>query len=331
MTAPAALPDFAAVAAAAARLEGVAVRTPLLSSAELDRRIGRRVLLKAETLQLGGAFKFRGAYNRLSQLDAAGRRAGVVAFSSGNHAQGVALAARRIGCPALIVMPADAPAMKLRRTREYGAEVVTYDRRTESREVLAARLAQERGAALVPSFDDPDIIAGQGTCGLEFVEQARAAGVRMDAVLAPAGGGGLIAGMALAFEELSARTRLYAAEPAGFDDHVRSLAAGERLANAPGARSVCDALLAPEPGELTFAINRDRLVGGVVVDDAEVARAIAFAFQELKLVLEPGGAVALAALLAGRAPEGDTLGIVLSGGNVDGELFARCLAEWPHP
>lgn len=318
------LPTFDDVRAAAKRLDGVARRTPLIAWTTLDTP-ARRVFVKVEALQRTGSFKFRGAYNRLVQLSTAERARGVVAFSSGNHAQGVAAAAGLLGVAATIVMPRDAPALKIANTRTLGAEIVLYDPETESREAIAAVLANERGATLVPSFDDPDIIGGQGTVGLEMIEQARALGVTLDSVYVCVGGGGLIAGCALAFEALSPATRVYAVEPAGFDDTARSLAAGHRVANAPGERSFCDALLTPEPGELTFAINRRLLAGGIVVTDAEVARAVAFAFRELKVVLEPGGAVALAAALEGRV-EGEAFGIVCSGGNVGADTFARCLA-----
>jgi len=321
------LPDFDDVRAAAARLAGHARRTPLLSATPLDGLAGGRILLKLETLQHTGSFKFRGAYNRLAQLDAAERRAGVVAFSSGNHAQGVACAARLLGVPATIVMPADAPRVKLQNTLALGAEVVSYDRLRESREQIAARLAHERGAVLVPSFDDPDIIAGQGTVGLEIAEQAAELGLLLDDVVVCTSGGGLVAGTALAIRALSPATRVWTAEPAGHDDHRRSLASGRREANAPGTRSICDALLASEPGLLTFEINRRLLAGGVAVSDAEVRAAIAYAARTVKLVVEPGGAVALASILSGRIEStGRTIAVVLSGGNIDDQLLREVLA-----
>jgi len=324
------IPTFDDVKSAVERLAGHAVRTPVLSSAALDARVGRKVLLKCEMFQHGGAFKFRGAYNRLSQLSAQQRAGGVVAFSSGNHAQGVALAARSLGVAATIVMPADAPAIKLARTREYGATVVTYDRFGESREAIAADIAERQGAVLVPPFDDPDIVSGQGTCGVEFVEQALEAGVSLGTVVTGASGGGLAAGLALAFERLSPGTRLYTVEPEHFDDYRRSLEAGTRQTNAGGAVSICDALMSPSPGVIPFAINLNRLVGGLVVTEAEVARAVAFAFFELKLVVEPGGAAPLAALLAGKAPGLDCIGLVLSGGNIDPDILDQCLKAWPN-
>jgi threonine dehydratase len=323
-----ALPEFADVRAAAARLAGHAQRTPLLAGSPLDERCGGRILLKLETLQHTGSFKFRGAYNRLSQLDPTQRAAGVVAFSSGNHAQGVAAAARLLGIAATIVMPADAPRVKMQNTIALGADVVTYDRLRESREAIAARLAAERGAVLVPSFDDPDIIAGQGTVGVEIAEQAAALGVQVDDLLVCTSGGGLVAGTALAMHALSPGTRVWCAEPEGHDDHRRSLASGRREANAPGTRSICDALLAPEPGVLTFEINRRLLAGGVAASDEEVRAAIAYAARTLKLVVEPGGAVALAAVLAGKVEtRGRTVAAVLSGGNVDDELLRDVLAR----
>jgi threonine dehydratase len=321
------LPDFEDVRAAAARLSGHARRTPLLAGTPLDELTGGRILLKLETLQHMGSFKFRGAYNRLAQLDAAQRKAGVVAFSSGNHAQGVAHAARLLGVPATIVMPADAPRVKMQNTLALGAEVITYDRLRESREKIAARLAAERGAVLVPSFDDPDIIAGQGTVGLEIAEQADELGARLDDVIVCTSGGGLVAGTALAIRALSPPTRVWTAEPEGHDDHRRSLAAGRRESNAPGTRSICDALLAPEPGVLTFEINRRLLAGGLAVSDAEVKDAIAYAARTLKLVVEPGGAVALASVLAGKIESGGrTIAVVLSGGNIDDDLLREVLA-----
>ncbi|HLY58787.1 MAG TPA: threonine/serine dehydratase [Stellaceae bacterium] len=319
------LPSFNDVGAAAARLAGWALRTPLLESPTLNARLGLRLLLKAEPLQRTGSFKFRGAFNRLSMLGPAERAAGIVAFSSGNHAQGVAHAATLLGIRSLIVMPQDAPAIKLANTRGYGAEVVTYDRWREDREAVAARIAGERGSVTVKPYDDAAVIAGQGTVALEAVEQAKALGAELDTFVVPAGGGGLTAGCVLAVTTMSPGTRIYTAEPVGFDDHARSLAAGERVTNDPAARTICDALMAPTPGRMTFAINAPRLAGGVVASDDEVRHAMAIAFQEFKLVLEPGGAVALAAVLAGRLPDAKTVGVVASGGNVDPAAFAQSL------
>jgi threonine dehydratase len=324
------LPTFEDVEDAARRLEGVAVRTPLLRSDALDAAVGGKVFVKAEPLQRTGSFKIRGAYNRLSRLSAEERRAGVVAFSSGNHAQGVAEAARIVGCPAVIVMPADAPTVKMEATRALGAEVVTYDRFGESREAIAARIAAERGAVVVPSFDDFHVIAGQGTVGLEAAGQLAEIGERADVLLCPVSGGGLIAGIGVAFERLSPETKIYSVEPEGFDDHARSLAAGEIVANAPGGASISDALLSPAPGELTFAINRRRLTSGLAASDGAALAALAFGFRHLRLVLEPGGSLGLAALLAGLLDLGGrTALVVASGGNVDAPLYARALLGGP--
>jgi len=314
------------VRAAAGRLAGHAVRTALIESPALNERAGGRVLIKPETLQRVGAFKFRGAYNRLVQLSPEQRRGGVAAFSSGNHAQGVALAARLLGMPAVIVMPADAPVVKVAATRGYGAEIRFYDRARDDREALAAGIAAERGAVVVPAFDDEHIIAGQGTVGLELVEEARALAGGLDLAAYPVGGGGLIAGGSIAIKALSPATEVWGVEPALFDDTRRSLAAGERLGVAPGSRSLCDALESPAPGKITFPIVQANVSGVATVTDAEVAEAMRYAFSTLKLVVEPGGSVALAALLAGKLEaRGRTVGIVLSGGNVDPELFARVI------
>jgi threonine dehydratase len=315
------------VVRAAARIAGHAVRTPLLSSAVLDERVGARVFVKPEVLQRTGSFKFRGAYNRLSQIASADRKRGVVAWSSGNHAQGVAAAAALLGITARIVMPSDAPAMKVERTRGYGAEVVLYDRVREEREAIGMALAERHGSIIVPPYDDPYIIAGQGTAGLEIAQDAAAMGVALDALFAPASGGGLIAGASLAFAATSPGTKLFSVEPEGFDDHARSLHSGQRERNARLDGSICDALMAPMPGELTFAINAMRLTAGLAVSDAEVMAAMRFAFTELKLVVEPGGAVALAALLSGKAQvKGQAVALILSGGNVDPVLFHKILS-----
>lgn len=322
------LPGFDDVLAAARRLEGVARRTPLLAGTPLDELTGGRVLVKVESLQRTGSFKFRGAYNRLVQLDASARRRGVVAFSSGNHAQGVAAAARMLGIAATIVMPSDAPRAKLENTRALGAEIVLYDRANESRENIAAGLAAERGATLVPAFDDPHVIAGQGTTGLELMQQAAELGLKPDQALVPCSGGGLVAGTAIAIRALAPPVAVFGVEPEAFDDTRRSLAAGRRLSNAPETRSICDALQSSPPGKLTFALNRELLAGVLTVSDAEVEDAMAWAFRHLRLVIEPGGAVALAATLAGKLPlRGRTTVAVLSGGNVDVETFIAALAR----
>ena len=321
------LPTAADVDAAARRLAGVALRTPLVTSPILDALTGARVFLKAEILQRTGSFKFRGAYNKLSSIPQTERACGVVAFSSGNHAQGVAAAARLLGMPAVIVMPADAPRPKRERTAAMGAEVVLYDRAREDRQAIAHDIAERRNAALVPPYDDPLVIAGQGTAGREIVEDLAAQGLVPDVIAVTASGGGLTAGIALAVKERLPLARLYTAEPEGFDDHARSFKSGRREKNAALTGTICDALMAQTPGELTFAINRTLVGEGAAVSDREVAAAVAFAFHELKLVLEPGGAVALAAILSGKIDvKGKIAVAVLSGGNVDPELFYRLVA-----
>ncbi len=320
------LPTFSDIETAARRLEGHAVRTPVIEAPRLNEIAGGRVLVKAECLQRTGSFKFRGAWNRISQLDASSAPGGVVAYSSGNHAQGVAAAAQIRGLPALIVMPADTPQIKQDNTRAYGAEVVTYDRATESREEIAGRFVTERGAVLVPPFDHEDIIAGQGTAGLELAEEAAARGVALDDVLVCCSGGGLTAGVALAMEAKSPGTKVHTVEPAGFDDYARSLRSGRIERNPRASGSICDALMSVAPGEMTFAVNRRLLGEGLAVTDAEAAEAVRFAFEVLKLVLEPGGAVALAAVLSGRLEtRGRAIGVIASGGNCDAETFARIL------
>ncbi len=311
--------------AAARRLAGVALVTPLLTSPSLDALAGRRVLVKAECLQLTGSFKFRGAYAAISALPEERRRGGVIAFSSGNHAQGVALAARMHGVPAVIVMPEDAPAVKVEGTRALGGEVVPHRRGEELREELGARLAAERGLTLVRPFDDPQVIAGQGTAGLEIAAQAAATGVEEADVLVCCGGGGLTAGVALAFEARAPGLRARPVEPEGFDDVARSLASGRRERNARATGSICDAILTPSPGELTFPILR-RLCGpGLSVSDDAAMRAVAVAARHLRIVLEPGGAVALAAALA--LPGDGPVIAVASGGNADPEVLARALGS----
>ncbi|MGH6968035.1 MAG: threonine ammonia-lyase [Stellaceae bacterium] len=320
------LPGLAEIETAAHRLAGQAVITPLLSSPALDARIGARILVKAENLQCTGSFKFRGALNTLLSLDAEARRRGVVAFSSGNHAQGVAAAAQRLGMPATIVMPADAPAIKTANTRAYGATVVPYDRQRDSREAIAERIARERGATLVPPFDDARVIAGQGTVGLEIARQAADLGCMLDAVVAPCSGGGLVGGIALGLAAMSPAIRVYAAEPENFDDMRRSLAAGRRVANESATGSICDCLLAPMPGALPFAIAHRHLAGSVAVGDDDIRRAMAVAFADLKLVLEPGGAAALAAVLSGKLDcASKCVAVVASGGNVDREMFVSAI------
>ncbi|HVY58716.1 MAG TPA: threonine/serine dehydratase [Xanthobacteraceae bacterium] len=322
-----ALPTAADVDAAAARLAGVALRTPLVVSPVLDALTGGRVFLKAEILQRTGSFKFRGAYNKLASLPESQRGGGVVAFSSGNHAQGVAAAAKLLAMPAVIVMPSDAPRAKRERTAALGAEVVLYDRAREDREAIAREIADKRNAVLVPPYDDPMIIAGQGTAGREIVEDLAQAGIAPDVIVVNASGGGLAAGIALAVKARVPQAQLFTAEPAGFDDHARSVRSGRRERNPALTGSICDALLAQSPGRLTFEINRALVGAGVSASDEEVAAAVAFAFRELKLVVEPGGAVGLAALLSRKIDvAGKTAVAVLSGGNVDATVFSRLVA-----
>lgn len=321
------LPQFADIQDAAERLSGLAVRTPLLTSEVLDSAVSGRVFIKAECLQRGGAFKFRGAYNRISRLSADERMSGVVAYSSGNHARAVALAAGLVGVEAVVVMPADAPESKIAATRALGAEVVLYDRAGEAREAIADRIAQDRGAVLVPPFEDFHVIAGQGTVGLEIAEDLAAMGVTAAGLLCPVSGGGLIGGIALAMEALSPTTRLFAVEPAGYDDYAQSLAAGHPVEVRSTEPTLCDALMVSRPGDMTFAINHHRLSAAYPVSDEEVLKAMAFAFRELKLVLEPGGAAALALLLSKRVDFGGGAAVVVaSGGNVDSAIYARALA-----
>ena len=315
-------PTYADVLRAKGRLAGYAVRTPLLFSPLLSERFDAQVYLKPECLQRTGSFKFRGAWNAVCELGEAAPQ-GVVACSSGNHAQGVAEAARLAGIPAVIVMPADAPKLKLERTRRSGTCVVTYDRQREDRDAIARAIADAEGLAFVHPFNDAQVIAGQGTVGLEIAEDCAALGIGPDMVIIPCSGGGLAAGTALALQEEFAATAVFVAEPKGFDDYGRSLASGERQRNDAMAGSICDALLAPEPGAISWEIGRERFAGGVEADDAEVLRAVGFAFDELRLVVEPGGAAGLAALLSGRVDAvGRTIILVLSGGNVADETLA---------
>ncbi len=321
-------PTYADIEAASEQLRGLAVVTPLLESPLLNEMIGGRLLIKAEPLQRTGSFKFRGAYNRISQLSNEERERGVVAYSSGNHAQGVAAAAHVVGTPAIVVMPRDAPGIKIDNTRAWGAEVVLYERASESREARSRKIAEERGMTLVPPFDHPLIIAGQGTVGRELADQADALDAKLDAVLSPCGGGGLVSGCATAIRARCPGTDVFSVEPEGFDDTARSLVSGNRERAQDDATSFCDALLAPTPGQLTFSINYDLLAGGLTASDDEVARAMRLALMYLKLVTEPGGAVALAAAIAGKYDcRRKTVGIIVSGGNVDPEVFGSALAR----
>src|SRR3954467_13635615 len=320
-------PTAADVDHAARRLAGVALRTPLISSPVLDAATGARVFLKAETLQRTGSFKFRGAYNKLSSIAPDRRAGGVVAFSSGNHAQGVAHAAKLLNITSVIVMPANAQRPKRERTAAFGAEVVLYDREKEDREQIAQRIAAERNSTLVPPYDDPFIIAGQGTAGREIMEDLAALSLVPEIAVIGASGGGLAAGISLAIKARAPNARIYTAEPEGFDDTARSFKSGKHEKNARMSGTICDALMSNTPGNITFAINRKLIGEGITANDEEVARAVSFAFRELKLVVEPGGAIGLAALLAGRVDmKGKVVVAVLSGGNVDPEMFHRLVA-----
>ena len=325
------LPTAADVEAAAKRLAGVAVRTPLINAPVLDERLGARVFLKVETLQRTGSFKFRGAYNKISSIPAERRAAGVVAYSSGNHAQGVAAAASLLGLRATIVMPSDAPRAKRERTAALGADIIPYDRDKEDRAAIAKRIAAERGATLVPPYDDPLIIAGQGTIGREIVEDLDHLGLQPEIVVVGASGGGLAAGISLGVKARVPAAKFYIVEPEGFDDTLRSFKSGRREANARLSGTICDALMSNTPGELTFPILRQLIGAGITASDTEVAAAVRYAFNELKLVVEPGGAIGLAALLAGKLDgfcdiRGKVVVAILSGGNVDAELFAKLIA-----
>jgi len=326
------IPVFADIEAAAARLAPYATETPLIESRALNARIGGRALLKLETLQRTGSFKFRGALNRVLQISETERGAGVVAFSSGNHAQGVAAAAGLLGIPAVIVMPADAPVAKLEGTRALGAEIVFYDRQRDDREAMAAGLCAERGATLVRPFDDAAVVAGQGTIGLELARQAAAVGADLRAVLVPCSGGGLVSGVALALSEAAPAAKVHSVEPEGFDGMRRSLIAGSRTAAPGGATSLADALMALAPGNIPFALASTCLAEGLSVNDEDLARAVSYAARVLKLVVEPGGAAGLAALLAGHLDTGGgDIAVVLSGGNCDPATLAQCCSRVVNP
>jgi threonine dehydratase len=321
------LPVYEDVVAAGKRLAGVVVKTPVLESNWLNEKAGGRVFIKPECLQHTGSFKFRGAWNFISQLDGADYPDGVVAFSSGNHAQGVAAAAAQRGLAAKIVMPADSPAIKLANTRAYGAEIVTYDRQNEDRMAVARVQLEGKQAILIPPFEHHYILAGQGTVALEIADWGEESGIEFDQLLVPTGGGGLVGGCGLVFAKRFPRAKVHPVEPAEFDDYGRSLIAGEVKTNSKLSGSICDALLTPSSGQMTFAVNRQNLSAGIGVSDDEVAEAVAFAFERLKLVVEPGGAVALAAVLAGKLNcKNKQTAIVLSGGNVDDRLFGQILA-----
>lgn len=321
-------PKFEDVVSAAEAIEGYAVKTPLLKCEDLSDRLKANIFVKAECLQRVGAFKFRGAYNRLSRLNDEEKKRGVVAYSSGNHAQGVAASAKILGISATIVMPEDSPKMKLENTRNYGAEVITYDRENESREEIADKISVERGCIVVPSFADFHIIAGQGTAALEAVNQAKDKGVEFDLFMTPVGGGGLIAGCALAVKALSAKTEIIGVEPEGFNDVQKSIETGEIVGNERNSGSICDAILTPVTDKMNFDIMKENLSGVLAVCDEEALQAMKYAWEKLKLVVEPGAAVALAAVLTGKIDvTGKTVCLVLSGGNVDEDTFARALTS----
>jgi threonine dehydratase len=326
------LPDYSDIEAAAERIAPWAVRTPLLENPTLNARMGTRILLKAEPFQRTGSFKFRGACNRIRLIPDAERKNGVIAFSSGNHAQGVAAAAALFDLSATIVMPADAPHTKIENTRGYGAKVVTYDRKREDREAIARKIQEETGATLIKPFDDPFIVAGQGTAGREMVAQAQAAGAHLDRVFVPASGGGLASGTALAFAHDSPATKVISVEPESYEGMALSLAAGARIAAPADKPSMADALQSPAPGEVPFAVAKQHLAAGVSVSDDELARAVSYAIRILKIVVEPGGAAGLAALLSSKHHNRDeVIGIVLSGGNADPETIADCCGRFPQP
>ncbi len=322
------LPTAEDVRAAARRIRSHVIKTPLLESPHLNEIAGGRLFIKAEPLQRTGSFKFRGAFNTLCQLTADQRDKGVVAYSSGNHAQGVALAARLLGIQATLLMPADAPHIKVENTKSYGAAVVHFDRYRESREEIGAQLCSDQGAILIKPYDDPHIIAGQGTVGLEIAQQLREMNIQPDLIVAPCGGGGLISGLSLAVKSEIPEVQIFSAEPENFDDTAKSLAAGQIVSIDPKQNSLCDALMAAQPGNMTFAINRELLSGGLVVSENQVRDSVRQAFNRLKLVVEPGGAVAIAALLNNKTEmRGNTAVAVCSGGNIDAALFAEILSD----
>lgn len=321
--------DIAMIEAARQRMNGEAIRTPLMSSPFLDEIAGRKVLIKPECLQRTGSFKFRGGWSAVSALQPDVRKRGVIAFSSGNHAQGVALAASLHGVPAVIIMPRDAPAIKIENTKAYGAEVVLYDRANEDRDAIGAKLSEERGLTLIRPYDEPLVIAGQGTVGLEIAEQAQEASIEKAEVLVCCGGGGLTSGVALALEAKSPGLKVRTVEPEHFDDVARSLASGKIERNAALSGSICDAIITPQPGNITFPILKRLCGAGIAVTEEEALRAMVLAFQRLKIVVEPGGAVALAAaLFHGDELETDTVIAIASGGNVDAAIMADALSKY---
>ncbi|WP_120495457.1 threonine/serine dehydratase [Kiloniella sp. EL199] len=323
---PMAPPTYEDICKARENLYEKAIYTPLLENAELNRITGGRIFLKAEVLQHTGSFKFRGAFSFISTLSSQQKEQGLLTFSSGNHAQGVAYASKLLNAKATIIMPSDAPEIKIENTRSHGAKVILYDRFNEDREAIGADIINSTDALLIPPYDHPLIIAGQGTCGTEIIEQLSDKDISLDAVVSCFGGGGLTSGIALAFKEKSRNTKIYSAEPFGFDDMAKSLKTGKRVSNDPSARSICDAVLTPTPGKITFSLCSELMEQGLVVTDEEVKTAVKFAFKTLKLIVEPGGAVALAAVLHNKLPtKKRVIALILSGGNVDPSTFKMCL------
>lgn len=319
--------SFDMISAAYDRIKGTVRRTPLLSSPFIDDMVGRPVFIKPECLQHTGSFKFRGASNAMATLAEEGKEGGVIAFSSGNHAQGVALAAKRAGREAVIIMPSDAPNIKIENTRAYGAEVILYDRANESREEVAQSVLRTRKLHLIKPFDDINVIAGQGTTGLEIAQDLAAMGIDRTQIAACTGGGGLTGGIAVAVKHLMPKAQVYGVEPEGFDDVARSLASGQRERNAQSSGGLWDAVVTPSPGEITFPILQAACDGVLIVDEGETWAAMAHAFDRLKIVAEPGGVIALAAALSGKFPKGDApIVAVVSGGNVDRNVFTKALA-----
>jgi len=326
------IPDYQDVLNAAERIEHVVYNTPLLQNQQLNKKTGANVFIKPECLQRTGSFKFRGAYNAISMIENNRKKNGVVACSSGNHAQGVAEAARLLGINATIVMPDDSPVIKLERTRRSGAQVVTYHRENDDRDAIALNICEDTGATYIHPFNNPHVIAGQGTTGLEIARQLReheaGNGVQLNRALVCTGGGGLTSGLALALDYNFENIKIHSVEPEGFDDYSRSLSVGQRVENSNRSGSICDALLTESPGKIGFRINRGLLANGLVVSDQEALNAVKFAFHELKLVVEPGGAVALAALLnSDKKWSGESIVCIISGGNIDPQMMARALAE----
>ena len=320
------IPKFKDIQSAANRIKGYAIRTPLLESELLNEKIGGRLLIKPESLQRTGSFKFRGAFNAISLLSNRDKEMGIVAYSSGNHAQAVAAVARIFNLSSTIIMPEDAPKTKLLNTKLYGAKVITYNRMNESRESIGEKIRIENKAALVKPYDDPFVIAGQGTIGLEISEQGRELGIEFDTILAPCGGGGLISGVSIAILNESPKSKIYCVEPQNFDDTKRSLSLKRRVTNSVEQNSICDSLLALKPGAITFEINRSALAGGLVVSDEETAEAVRQAFSYFKLILEPGGAVALAAVIAKKIDcRNKTTCVICSGGNIDPGFYLKLL------